>query len=118
MAEAPPKLTVVAPVRAEAAGDLRRLLATMGEGIANGTVLDLDALSGLHFARLVKGAIARDLALPALQHVVPQDALSKARLLELFARRFDRPDVKVVPGPSKDPIDRTLATKLAHRLSS
>ena len=46
-------LTVVAEVRPEAADDLRALLATMGDGVANDSVLDFGSLSGLHFARLV-----------------------------------------------------------------
>jgi hypothetical protein len=45
-------LTVVAPVRAEARDDLERLLASMGNGVANGSVLDFGALTGVHFARL------------------------------------------------------------------
>jgi hypothetical protein len=46
-------LTVVAEVRPEAADDLRALLATMGDGVANDKVLDFGSFAGLHFARLV-----------------------------------------------------------------
>ena len=46
-------LTIVAQVRPEAADDLRALLTTMGDGVANDDVLDFGSLSGLHFARLV-----------------------------------------------------------------
>jgi hypothetical protein len=46
-------LTIVAPVRADAADDLDRLLATMGDGVANGSVIDFGDLSGVHFARLM-----------------------------------------------------------------
>jgi hypothetical protein len=46
-------LTVVAPVRAGAVDDLKRLLATMGNGVANGSVIDFGALAGVHFARLI-----------------------------------------------------------------
>jgi hypothetical protein len=45
-------LTVVAPVRSGAVDDLEGLLATMGDGVANGSVIDFAALSGVHFARL------------------------------------------------------------------
>jgi hypothetical protein len=45
-------LTVVAPVRAGAVDDLKGLLAAMGDGVANGSVIDFGALSGVHFARL------------------------------------------------------------------
>jgi hypothetical protein len=33
--------------------DLPVLLATMGDGVANGSVIDFGALSGVHFARLM-----------------------------------------------------------------
>jgi hypothetical protein len=46
-------LTVVAEVRPEAVDGLRDLLATMGDGVANGQVLDLGRLHDVHFARLV-----------------------------------------------------------------
>ena len=56
-------LTIVAPVRAGARDELERLLATMGDGVANGSVLDFGALSGLHFARLA--VVEEDEGLPA-----------------------------------------------------
>lgn len=56
-------LTIVAPVRAGARDELERLLATMGDGVANGSVLDFGALSGLHFARLA--VVEEDMGLPA-----------------------------------------------------
>ena len=46
-------LTIVAPVRAGAVDDLKALLATMGNGVANGSVIDFGALTGVHFARLI-----------------------------------------------------------------
>jgi hypothetical protein len=45
-------VTIAAPVRAGAVADLQSLLATMGNGVANGSVLDFGGLSGVHFARL------------------------------------------------------------------
>lgn len=56
-------LTIVAPVRAGARDELERLLATMGDGVANGSVLDFGSLSGLHFARLA--VVEEDMGLPA-----------------------------------------------------
>jgi hypothetical protein len=44
--------TVIAPVRAGAVDDLKALLAEMGDGVANGSVIDFGVLSGVHFARL------------------------------------------------------------------
>jgi hypothetical protein len=45
-------LTIAAPVRAGAEGDLNRLLASMGNGVASGSVIDLARLPDVHFARL------------------------------------------------------------------
>ena len=66
-------LTIVAPVRAGAERDLDRILATMGDGVANGSVIDFGALDGVHFARVLlvpaaggeSGAAASGTALPA-----------------------------------------------------
>jgi hypothetical protein len=46
-------LTIVANVRPGETDSLRRLLGTMGDGVANGSVVDFETLTGLHFARLV-----------------------------------------------------------------
>ena len=46
-------LTIVAPVRPGVAEDLKSLLATMGDGVANASVIDFGALTGVHFARLM-----------------------------------------------------------------
>jgi hypothetical protein len=46
-------LTIVAPVRPGAVDELKSLLETMGNGVANGSVLDFGALSGVHFGRVI-----------------------------------------------------------------
>ena len=46
-------LTIVAPVREGAENEVESLLATMGDGVANGSVIDFGALDGVHFARLM-----------------------------------------------------------------
>jgi hypothetical protein len=58
-------LTIVAPVRAGAEGDVEVLLATMGDGVANGSVLDFGALENVHFARLFMAPRDGDAGLPA-----------------------------------------------------
>ncbi len=71
-----------------------------------------NGVTSLQFARLVQGLI-RDherLGLPGLQHVVPADAITKADLLEVFARCFGRRDVTIVHRPAAVAVDRTLAT--------
>jgi hypothetical protein len=45
-------LTIAARVRRDQADSMRELLASMGNGVANGSVLDLAALPDVHFARL------------------------------------------------------------------
>ena len=54
-------LTLVAKVRPGEAGSLKELLETMGDGVANGSVVDLGALDGVHFARFVVLDEATDL---------------------------------------------------------
>jgi hypothetical protein len=46
-------LTIVAPVREGAEDELESLLGTMGDGVANGSVVDFGALERVHFARLM-----------------------------------------------------------------
>ena len=46
-------VTIVAEVRSGETESLKRRLATMGNGVANGSVVDLSALPGVHFARFV-----------------------------------------------------------------
>jgi dTDP-4-dehydrorhamnose reductase len=69
-----------------------------------------NGLTTLQFAKLCRGIIRSDMALPHVQHVVPAGPLSKADLLEIFAREFKRDDIEITPGPAKVSVDRTLAT--------
>jgi hypothetical protein len=54
-------LTLVAHVRPGEAGNLDRLLATMGDGVANNSTVDFDSLEGVHFARVVLVEATTDL---------------------------------------------------------
>src|SRR2546426_960312 len=54
-------LTLAADVRPDATESLRQLLETMGDGVANGSVVDLGKLDGVHFARFVLVDEATDL---------------------------------------------------------
>ncbi len=58
-------LTIVAPVRAGAESEVESLLATMGDGVANGSVIDFGALDGVHFARVMMAPADADARLPA-----------------------------------------------------
>src|SRR4051794_29443900 len=46
-------LTIVAPIRNGAEKGVEHLLESMGDGVANGSVIDFGALDGVHFARLM-----------------------------------------------------------------
>jgi hypothetical protein len=58
-------LTIVAPVREGAESDVEALLAGMGDGVANGSVIDFEALGGVHFARLMMAPADPGAQLPA-----------------------------------------------------
>ena len=54
-------LTLAANVRPGEVESLKQLLGTMGDGVANGSVVDLGTLAGVHFARFVLVDEATDL---------------------------------------------------------
>lgn len=70
-----------------------------------------NGISTLHFAKLCKGLIGWGLQMPNLHHVVPRDSVSKAKLLKLFAKYFDREDITVKSVKAPQSIDRRLSTK-------
>jgi hypothetical protein len=93
-------LTVAAEVRPEAAGELRALLASMGDGVANGSVVDFEPFAGLHFARFVLVDEAHDLGgaeLPAWLVYMADLDVSKERHLGELA------------GPAGEGVDRLFA---------
>ena len=74
-----------------------------------------NGVTTLHFARLCHGIITHEFgALPHLQHAVPTGSISKAELLQCFAREYGRGDVRISPVEAKTVIDRTLATSDAE----
>jgi hypothetical protein len=82
-------VTIAADVRPGEAAGLRELLASMGNGVANGSVLDLGALSEVHFARLFLLEETVDLegkALPAtLVYLSDFDVSKDEHLVQLAA---------------------------------
>jgi hypothetical protein len=89
-------LTIAARVRSDAVDDLRELLATMGDGVANGSVIDLGTLEGVHYARFVLVGEATDLdgrPLPAsLVYMTDIDVSRERHLAELVDRSDDGVD--------------------------
>ncbi len=69
-----------------------------------------NGVTTLTFARLCEGIIARDLALPHLQHVVPSGSMTKASMLHAFAAAFRRPDIQIEDVEAGTIVDRTLGT--------
>ncbi len=59
-------LTLSAEIRPDQVDALKELLASMGDGVANGSVVDFDALEGVHFARFVVLEAAEDMRGEAL----------------------------------------------------
>jgi dTDP-4-dehydrorhamnose reductase len=64
-----------------------------------------------HFGLIAKGVIEQDFYDFNMTHLVPQDKVSKAQLLRIFAEVYGRPDVIINDTKSPETIDRTLATE-------
>lgn len=69
-----------------------------------------NGVTTLHFARLCEGIIARGIALPHVQHVVPSAPMTKAAMLHEFAATFRRPDIQIADVEAPAVVDRTLDT--------
>lgn len=63
-----------------------------------------------HFARICQGIIRENLPLPIRQHVVPEGLVTKADMLETFARVYGRGDLEIRRGQATTVVDRTLET--------
>ena len=63
------------------------------------------------FARIVRGIIDKDMFKSGLQHIVPQETLSKADLVRLIAKEFGRKDIRVKDVKTDSPKDLTLSTE-------
>jgi len=69
-----------------------------------------NGVTTLHFARICQGIINRGVSLPHVQHIVPCNIISKAEMLKIIAKEFDRKDVEVYDEQAPTAIDRTLST--------
>jgi dTDP-4-dehydrorhamnose reductase len=69
-----------------------------------------NGVTTLHFARVSLGVIKAGLNVPAVQHVVPGDAVTKDGLLREFARWYDRADVTIDGVEAAQAVDRRLGT--------
>lgn len=62
------------------------------------------------FADICIGIVSNNKWFNGTQHVIPGDVLNKAQMLHLFAKYFNRPDIKITDINAQIPIDRTLTT--------
>jgi len=63
-----------------------------------------------HFGKICIGIIKSNLKIPNFQHIIAADKPSKAKMLQYFAKYFNREDIKITPVKAPKVIDRTLAT--------
>lgn len=49
-----------------------------------------NGITTYHFAKIVQGAIRESIELPQIQHIVPADITTKAQLLRLIARAYNK----------------------------
>lgn len=69
-----------------------------------------NGVTTLHFAYLCRGIIEKNIKLNHIQHIVPTGTISKASMLQEFARDFNRSDIIVTPVDAPKVIDRTCST--------
>lgn len=70
-----------------------------------------NGLTSLTVAKVILGIISMDMFRPGLQHLVPEDVLTKSQLVEMVLLSLGRSDVVVHRVRDSFPIDRSLATE-------
>lgn len=73
-----------------------------------------NGISSDAFGRIVAGIIASNGFQPGVQHIVPSDEVTKDQLVRILLNELGREDVHVTSSPSKDAVNRTLATTDAN----
>jgi hypothetical protein len=118
-------LTLAGHVRQGEVDSLRQLLETMGDGVANGAVVDLGALDGVHFARFVLLEEVTDLRgerIPAtLLYMSDLDVSREQHLRDLVERGADGIDrlfghCEGYPEGAQRTNEQRLAYLLRHRI--
>ena len=71
-----------------------------------------NGLTSLHFSKIVAGIIEGDSFKSGRFHLVPANVESKAKLLELFAQYFLRPDLRISYIHAPKSVNRTLITRM------
>lgn len=68
-----------------------------------------NGITTLHFTRICQGIIRQGIELPAIQHIVPANVVTKAELLQIIADVYGK-KIKINPVEAPEKIDRTLST--------
>jgi len=69
-----------------------------------------NGITTLHFAKLCYALMKKKRSVPNNFHFFPKDVVNKYGLLNIFAEKFNRKDIRIEPFVAKDGIDRTLST--------
>ncbi len=70
-----------------------------------------NGITTLQFARICQGIISDNISLPQLQHLVPNDEVSKYELLGYLSTAYSRSDITIASTEAPSAINRTLSTK-------
>lgn len=69
-----------------------------------------NGVTTLHLAKVIEGIVSNDLFRPGTFHLVPQDKISKSRLIASIASFGDRNDIIIREFEGSSYVDRTLTT--------
>lgn len=69
-----------------------------------------NGVTTLQYAKICQGIISNNIVLPHVQHVVPDNLITKADLLRAFAKEYKRDDITINDVEAPKVIDRTLST--------
>ena len=73
-----------------------------------------NGVTTLQFAKVCWGIIGNRRPPPSLQHLVPADAVTKLKLLQLLGESFNRRDLRIEAAAATEAVDRTLSTEHAE----
>ena len=62
------------------------------------------------YAKICLGIIKENIEFTHLQHVVPKEYVSKAEMLEHFAKTYNRDDLSIINIDAKEAVNRTIST--------
>ncbi len=71
---------------------------------------DWNGVTTLQFAKIAGGIIQNQLSPSNLQHIIPSGKVTKYDMLNVFAKYYNREDIKISKQNAADRIDRTLTT--------